>query len=231
MLAYDPDYVSTMMDSDFDPHIAICVVAGLMSEGDAEFYKECKKNKPTGDDLIRFKTLDSIRKMGKSTNYASVYGAGAPTIARSAGVSNSLGKTLFTGYWDLNWAVKAIAADQSTFEDSTGQKWLINPVNGFCYSLRAEKDIFSTLCQGTGSFFFDRWVDTVMSLMLDRFGVKRLSAAFHDEYVTVFKDTPTNREEMEAITHKAIGLVNEEYLLRRELGCDVQFGKDYSEIH
>ena len=55
-----------------------------------------------------------------------------------------------------------IEKEQVIIEDSRGGKWLINPINGHCYSLRSEKDIFSTLAQGTGSFFFDMWVDKIL---------------------------------------------------------------------
>ena len=221
MLAYDPEYVNTMMDSTYDPHIQMALTAGLISQ---EQFDDFKAGNPDA-------WTKKARKMGKACNYASVYGAGGATIARSAGVSKGEGENLHAAYWKLNWSVTAIAEDQTTFTDSRGGMWLINPINGFCYSLRAEKDIFSTLCQGTGSFFFDRWVDYVLEGMYSRFGVKRLSACFHDEFVSVFKDTEANRKIMEEITLKAIDNVNEEYMLRRDLGCDVQFGTDYSQIH
>lgn len=221
MLAYDPEYVATMMAPDYDPHIQMALTASLISEEEFDEFKKGNKSD----------NAKAARKLGKSTNYASVYGAGAETIARGAGVEKSMGKVLYDAYWELNWSVKAIAEDQVTFVDKRGDMWLINPVNGFCYSLRAEKDIFSTLCQGTGSFFFDRWVGHILEKMYDRFRTKRLSACFHDEYVAVFKDTEANREIMSAITYDAIEEVNKEYMLRRDLGCDVQFGKTYADIH
>ena len=61
--------------------------------------------------------------------------------------------------------------------------------------------------------------------------MKRLNGEFHDEYITSFGDSKPNRESMEGTTHKALKDVNNKYMLRRELGCDVQFGKSYSEIH
>lgn len=178
--------------------------------------------------------LDSfVIRQGKVTTITGncVYGSGAETLSRTSGMSLQNAKAAIEGYWKLNWSVKAIADDQCVIEDSCDRKWLVNPVNGFAYSLRGEKDIFSTLCQGTGSFFFDVWVDCILEKMEKRFGVRRLNAQFHDEYVTTFRDTEVNREEMERITKEAIEEVNERYLLRRDLGCDVQFGKDYSQIH
>jgi len=221
MMAHDPDYVNTMMADDYDPHIQMALTAGLISQEEFDNFKKGEKTNWAVEQ----------RRIGKKVNYVAVYGGGAEAIARDAGVSKREGKNLHTAYWELNWSVKAIAEEQCVIVDSRKQKWLINPINGFAYSLRTEKDRFSTLAQGTGSFFFDRWVDNVLTLMQQRFGVKRLSAAFHDEFVAVFKDTEKNRTTMEEITHKAIEMVNEEYGLRRKLACDVAFGKNYSEIH
>ena len=42
-----------------------------------------------------------------------------------------------------------------------GKKWIFNPVSQFWYSLRAEKDRFSTLNQSTGVYCFDQWIKRV----------------------------------------------------------------------
>ena len=75
------------------------------------------------------------------------------------------------------------------------------------------------------------WVDNVMTSMYSKFGVKRLNGLFHDEFITSFKDTPENRVAMEDMTVAAIDKVNDDYLLRREMGCDCQFGSTYADIH
>lgn len=108
-----------------------------------------------------------------------VYGGSPDAISRSAGIDLSLAKKLHEGYWKLNWSVKAIAEEQCVFEDSRKQKWLINPINGMAYSLRTEKDRFSTLCQGTGSYFFDMWVDNMINKMQEMFKRKTLTGSFH----------------------------------------------------
>jgi len=46
-----------------------------------------------------------------------------------------------------------------------------------------------------------------------------------------FKDNENNRQVMEDITRSAIKEVSEDFMVRRELDCDVQFGINYSEIH
>jgi hypothetical protein len=209
------------MEEDFDPHILMALSSGMITQ---EEFNDFKKG-------VKPAHVKSARKAGKATNYASVYNAGAETIARSAGVPLSTGKQLFEGYWKLNWAVKKIAEEQYVFTCKKGCKWLVNPINGFCYSLRKESDKFSTLCQGTGSYFFDMWVDNTLNNMLQTFNVKRLCGSWHDEYVLRFRDTPSNRERMEQMVDLSIEQVNQTYLLRRPLGCEVQFGKRYSDIH
>jgi DNA polymerase I-like protein with 3'-5' exonuclease and polymerase domains len=175
--------------------------------------------------------ITAARKKGKTTNYASVYNAGAAAIARAAGVSLEEGKILHEAYWKLNWAVKAIAEEQIVITDKRGNKWLINPVNGFLYSLRKDSDRFSTLAQGTGSYMFDMWVDAVLEEMYSLFKRKTLTGSFHDELILCIADDEKWKNLFKEIVEKAIDTINERYKLRRLLGCDVQFGYRYSEIH
>ena len=160
-----------------------------------------------------------------------MYNAGAAKIAQAAGVSLAEGKALHEAYWKLNWSVKAIAEEQVVIRDSKGNKWLVNPVNGFAYALRKESDRFSTLAQGTGSYFFDMWVDAILDQMQAKYGKKTLTASFHDENVLVIKDLPKYKEEFKEIILSSIDIVNEKYKLRRKLGCDTQYGYRYSDIH
>lgn len=221
MLPYDPDYVATMMSPDYDPHLTTALSSGMISQEQFDQYM--------GGDKDPF--VHGQRAKGKTTNYCSVYNGGPEAIALASGMTLKEAKQAHKGYWELNWAVKAIAEDQCVFTCSKSKKWLINPVNGFCYNLRKDSDRFSTLAQGTGSFFFDMWVDKVIMAVYNKFGVKRLSGCFHDEFILVFKDTGGNRKIMEDITTQAIKDVSEEFYLRRELGCDCQFGSTYADIH
>ena len=221
MLPWDPEYVQTMQEDDFDPHILMALTAGMITNEEFNQFKLGEKSA----------NAKAARKKGKTTNYASVYNAGAPKIAQAAGVSLKEGKTLHEAYWKLNWSVKAIAEEQCVIKDSLGNKWLVNPINGFCYALRKESDRFSTLAQGTGSFFFDMWVDSILDQMQERYGRKTLTASFHDENVFVIKDSPKYRGEFKEMITKAIEDVNVKYKLRRKLGCDTQYGQRYSDIH
>lgn len=221
LIVHDPDYVKTMMSPDYDSHIHMALTANMITQDEYDrFLKEDKTE-----------NAKAKRKLGKTANYSLVYGASPETLARSSGMSLEEAKTLHKSYWQLNWGVKAIAEDQYTFVDSRGSRWLVNPINGFCYSIRADKDIFSTLIQGTGSYFFDLWVSYILKAMYDKYRRMMLSLLYHDEFMLRIKDKPKYRKEFADFTYKAIDKVNEVFKLRRDLGCDVAFGKTYADIH
>lgn len=225
MIPHDPEYVATMMEDDYDPHIATAFASGSITAAQAEGYK--------------LKTLDAgimemvkgKRAVGKTVNYASVYKAGAAKIAITAKISKEEAEIALGGYWKLNWAVLEIEKEQVIITDAKGGKWLLNPINGHLYSLRSEKDIFSTLAQGTGSYFFDMWVDNILEGQFEKWGRKTLTASWHDEVVLVHKDSEKFKQEMGDIVKGAIDKVSGQFMLRRKLGCEVQFGQRYSEIH
>lgn len=221
MLPHDPEYVATMQEEDYDPHILMALTAGMVTKKEFEDFKRGEKSA----------NAKAARKKGKTTNYASVYNAGAPKIAQAAGIPLKEGKQLHEAYWKLNWSVKAIAEEQVVIRDSKGGKWLVNPINGFCYSLRKESDRFSTLAQGTGSYFFDMWVDNILNETQARYGRKTLTGSFHDECILCVKDSEKFKQEFTEIIKEAVDKVNTDYKLRRKLGCEVQAGKRYSEIH
>lgn len=225
MIPYDPEYVSKMMEDDYDPHLETAVASGTVTPLEAQGYK--------------MKTLDKEmmliikgkRAVGKTTNYASVYGAGAAKLALTADISLKEAEAAVKGYWELNWAVKAIAEDMTVIKCDRGFSWLLNPLNGHLYSLRSVKDVFSTLAQGTGSYLFDMWVDQILTKQEEKWGRKSLTGSFHDEVIIVVKDKPEVVEAMEKVVRDSIDVVSEKFMLRRKLGCDCQFGYRYSEIH
>ena len=214
MLPHDPDYVATMMDEDYDAHISTALTADMITREQFDLFMGMDE-KTRSDPSVKL-----ARSKGKSTNYSSVYNIGADALARDLGVPVTEAKNLLNAYWELNWSVKVIAEEQLVFEDAYG-KWLINPVNAFCYSLRKESDRFSTLCQGTGSFYFDMWLSYVLDEMQERWGTKVLNGSFHDEFITNFKDTQKFRDIMKGIVLDSIEKVNKTFFLRRKLGCDV----------
>jgi hypothetical protein len=233
MIPHDPEYVATMSEKGFDPHLAIANMAGIMSNEQVAEYKHLKSlgDALTEDQKKVFEYLGKIRQTGKSGNYACQYGSGAETLARAAGISLDVAKKVVDGYGKLNWAIKAISGEQCVIKDSKGGMWLVNPINGFAYSLRGEKDKFSTLCQGTGSFFFDMWTDEILEKMQARWSKKTLTFTAHDENVFCIKELQEPINEVSGMIKDSIGIINNRYCLRRELGCDTQIGKRYGEIH
>jgi len=221
LIPHDPDYVATMSAADYDSHLNMAVVAGFITHEEMEAHKAGNETPET----------KAARKLGKTCNYAAVYNSGAATLARGGGFDLKTAERLLEGYWRLNWGVKAIAEEQYVIKDALSNIWLVNPINGFCYPLRKEADRFSVLAQGTGSFIFDVWIDECLRLQKESFGKGILTFSAHDEQVVVFKDNLHNRARMTEITNEALDIVNKKYKLRRVVGCDIQFGRSYAEIH
>ena len=219
MYPYDPDYVDEMNTPDFDPHIDMCIQGNMMTVEEGQQYKDADEGFKT---TRIYKALHKLRKQGKQTNYSCVYGAGAESVARGAKISLAGGKKLVETYWKRNWSVKAIAKDQRT-KKCHGLSWLWNPVAKLWYYLKYDKDRFSTLNQGTGTYCFDAWVK--------KFRSKRgqLTGQFHDEVILTVKTG--HRDAVIQLLKWAIQEVNKDLKLNRELDVDVEFGTRYSDIH
>ena len=217
---YDPDYVAEMSVPGFDEHLDLAVRAGYITSDDYDFYTQADED--TVNDKDRFKAIKKTRKKFKPVNYSAVYGVGAPKLSRTTGMSQAEAKVLLEAYWDRNWAVRQFAKDQ-TVKTVNGQMWVKNPVNGFWYTLRYEKDIFSTLNQGTGAYCFDQWVAHYLTKRPNIVG------QFHDESINRVKRG--EEKEHESVLRWAINKVNEKLKLNIKLDIDVQFGTDYSTIH
>jgi len=229
----DPEYVKEQSHADFDPHLLIAGLAGLVSDKDiAEFKLGLNEdNSPVGKlNKDQFKHIKkSVRPKGKATNYGCQYGAGAKNISRQAKVSFQVAELLHAAYWEANWSIKEIAASTEV-KAACGEKWQRNTVNGIWYWLKAEKDRFSTLCQGTGSFVFDMWLEQVFVICQTRW--KRdpqVHAQFHDEFILKCK---SNLKDLwSEVVMTAIAQTNGLLGMRREMNCDVQFGVSYDQIH
>lgn len=182
---------------------------------------DLKKLSPDKQEEL-FERIDSIRSVAKTVNYGSQYGAGAAKLSKTGGIPLSQAKELHGAYWSKNWAIKAFASKQH-IKEVDGEMWVYNPVSGFYYSLRYEKDIFSTVVQSTGVFCFDVWMSCVLKRR------RQKTAEFHDEGVWVI---PEGREkEFEEILRDALEEANEILQLNRRLDIDVKFGKSYDKIH
>ena len=227
MWKYDPNYVTEMSKPGYDPHLGVGVFAGLITQEEADFFKLISKkldNKEevSSEEIIRYKAIGVKRSLSKTVNFAGVYGAGPPKIAKSSGMPLDKAYSLHKAYWDLNWSVKQIAKD-TRHKIVDGKMWLYNPVSGFYYSLRYEKDKFSTLNQGTGVYCFDNYVREVRQM-----GYK-ICGQFHDEII--FPLQIGNEERVKQDLLKCIDNVNDKLKLNVKLGISIQFDRRYSEIH
>ena len=129
---------------------------------------------------------------------------------------------IFDAYWEVNKSIKQVVAEQIT-KKVGNRSWLKNPINGFWYFLKNEKDKFSTLVQGTASYVFDVWLGFVL------LETQNLIGQFHDEFILRERESDTER--VTSIVQKAIEETNDYLKLDRTLGIDIQSGKRYSDIH
>jgi len=197
----------------FDPHLDLAEFAGALTHEEVEEYKNHNETKVTKD----------TRSMYKSVNYAATYGVGDATMSRTAKCSKEEAHGLLEAYWEKNWSIRAVAEAQIVKTISDGSKWLYNPLSKLWYSLRSDKDRFSTLNQGTGVFCFDMWIMKVRSVR------KELTGQFHDEIILTVKIG--HREECKKLLKWAINEVNKDLKMNRELDVDIKFGSHYNEIH
>jgi hypothetical protein len=216
MWPHDPEYVKEMMTPDFDPHLDLALSDKAITKEESDGYKQGLLSTTS---LSKVKPIRSIYKNG---NYSCTYGAGPPKIAKTIGGTLEQGKRIHTAFWKRNWSLKEIAK-RCTVRTINGRHWIFNPVSGFWYSLRNDKDRFSTLNQSTGVFCFDVWVSCVLSRR------EQLTAQFHDEVVLEVKKG--YQEEVRKLLKEAIKEANEILSLNRELDIGIDFGKNYAEIH
>lgn len=208
---HDPEYVEEMNIEGYDPHLSLALSAGEVSQIAIDAYKN-------GTD----KSIRPIRDIFKNGNYACQYGAGPPRLALTANIPLRKAEQVHKAYWKKNWAIKVVAKEQKV-KTIKGMMWLLNPINKFWYYLKYEKDIFSTLVQGSASYVFDLWAGNFREVR------SQLTAQFHDEVVLCVKKG--FRFEAACLLISALNRTNEQLNLNRKLGIDVQFGDNYSEIH
>ena len=210
MKPLDPDYVEAMSREGFDPHLDLALHAGVITQDDIDKHNSGERS------------LKALRKNYKVVNYSATYGVGAPKLARETGMTKGEAKTLLEAFWSRNWAIEKVASTLRVRELFNGM-WLKNPVSGFWYSLRSDKDRFSTLNQGTGVYCFDSWVKECRGMGLETIG------QFHDEIIVLTKEG--DEDKSENIMQMSINNVNDQINLNVPLGTDVQFGKTYADIH
>jgi hypothetical protein len=210
MTPHDPEYVATQQTEGFDAHLDLAKFAGAVTQ------EEIDQHNKTG-------SLKSLRKNYKVTNYSATYGIKPLGLSRRGGFSVAEAEKLLTAFWERNWALEAIAKKTKTKKTRDGKMWLYNPVSRFWYSLRHDKDKFSTLNQSTGVYCFDTWLGYCVKGGLDDIG------QFHDESIFLVKkgDEP----ETVGVIEESMRKTNEKLKLNVTLSTSPEFGDNYSEIH
>jgi hypothetical protein len=207
---YDPDYVNEMRVDDYDPHLDIAMRAGFLTKEQVDEHKK------------GIKSYKEERQKGKGVNFSATYKVGANTLSRNFGFTLTESKNLLKTYWDRNKAILDVERDVER-KTIGNQLWIKNPISRFWYSLRAEKDIFSTLNQGSAVYVFDVWVGFIRKK-----GIK-LSYQCHDEHLSALKEG--DKDLWDSIIRWAMDKVNEKLKLNVPIGCSIDFGKTYKEVH
>jgi len=206
----DPAYVSEMEQPGYDSHLDIAKTHGVVTQQDID------------DHHNNIVNLDGVRKKFKVVNYAAVYGIQALSLSRDLRITTKEAQSMLDAYWERNWAVpKAMKSIRIKVVDM--RRWVLNPVSGFWYELRHEKDIFSTINQSTGVFIFDSFVFKLIENNL----IPALQ--FHDE-VLLYVDC-NDLHKAEKVLESSIQDVNQEISLNVEIKYDAKIGDNYAEVH
>jgi len=214
---YDQEYVLDQMKEGYDPHLDLALRAGAITEDQIEQHKlYAKTGGKEGEDF------SETRDIYKRANYSCIYGVGIPGLSALTGLPLKETRQLIKDYWDRNWAIKQLIKDV-TVKIVDNQMWLYNPVSRYWYAIRNEKDIFSTLNQGTGSFIFDLWVNILISKGHIPF------LQYHDEVLV--NAVPDKKQEMIKDFKAAMEGVNTILNLNVKIDVDVQFGPTYADVH
>lgn len=227
MYFFDPEYVTLMRVKDFDPHIDIAVLGELINKEEANRYKELdKKDKRTEEEDKEYHKLKDIRHDAKTVNFSCVYGAGPPKIAETLKKPVEFAEKLHQAYWERNKAVKEVA-NSTIVKEVYGQKWQYNPISGFWYYLKAEKDKFSTLNQGSGAYIFDYWLRKSRE-KLKPIGVP-IILQYHDEKAGICLQF--QKEIVKQVLTEAMEELNQDLKLNVPIGFSIDFGDNYASVH
>jgi hypothetical protein len=231
----EPKAIEILSDPDYDTHTQLGIYAGLMTEEEESFYKWYKKGtknisllpkifKVYNEEELseQFTRINGIRNKSKTTSYSALYGIGTKKLAKELKISRKEAEQLLDGYWKLNNSVKFFAESCKT-KEVRGQLWVLNPGNGYYYTLRKMNDIFSTVNQGYGSYLHILWCRNVRTL-----GVK-IVGNFHDEILTVCKKE--DYKDVKAKLHLAMEMANKQAKLRVPLKVEVKKGLNYGDVH
>jgi hypothetical protein len=220
---YDPQYVEDMNVPGYDSHLEIGKLAGIISQEQIDFYtnynEEANNSKK---EIEEYKNIKGVRNKAKIVNFSATYKIGAEALARNSGMSVKEARNLLDIYWERNKAIKQVE-NSCEIKEIGGQKWLKNPISGYWYSLRTDKDRFSTLNQGSAAYVFDIWITYLRQL-----GIKP-AMQYHDE--VLFNVPKGKEEEVKNKISEAMKMTNERLKLNIEVTCSTKFSDNYADCH
>lgn len=207
---YDPKYVEDMNVEGYDAHLEIAVLAGFLTQEQADAHKNGTQS------------FKAIRNKAKITNFSATYKIGADALSRNANIPLKEARKLLKIYWERNKAI-LLVENECLIMEAGGKRWLKNPISGLWYSLRNDKDKFSTLNQGTAVYVFDIWLKNIIEQ-----GVK-VAFQYHDEIL--FNVEEGYKKIIERKIEKAVELTNNKLKLNVPVGCSIEWGLNYSNVH
>lgn len=214
MHPYDPEYVATKNTPGYDSHLGFAVFAGALTQEQADAH------------IAKEEDHGKVRGIYKTANYALQYGAGASTVGKSAGIKLKEAKKVKDAYWALNHSIVKCADNLDVIiVKESKEMWVKNLINGYYYSLRTEKDKFSTLCQGSASYILD------MFIFLMRKRGWKINHQYHDEILFNIVDTPENRKKVDDDIQYCMKVINTNYNFEIDQSAAPEFGESYASVH
>ena len=182
------------------------------------------------------------RSRSKSLKYASSYGASAPKIAKTLGVSKAEGEEIYNAFWEASKPLKLLKEKLEQFWEVTGDKQWIQGIDGRRIYTRSKHSLVNALFQSCGAIimetaglYMNRWlggirqsIDGAPAYLYKGSWVYRVGF-FHDEYL--FDNPPDIADEIGQLGVKSIIKAGEYLKLRVPLDAEYKVGKSWRETH
>jgi DNA polymerase I-like protein with 3'-5' exonuclease and polymerase domains len=215
-----------MRTEGYDPHLDIAVLSGLLTPQQVQRYKDLKNlNSLTEEENNEFNSISAIRSIAKNGNFAMTYKAFPKKVSETINQPLHVAEKLHKIFWERNKAINQVEKNIK-IKIIGNQKWIQNPVSGFWLYLKNEKDLFSTLNQNTGVFFFDTWLKNIR----ENFKHKILICLqYHDELM--FFCRIEDKEFASQCLNEAIEKTNKQIKLNVTISTSETWGNNYAQCH
>lgn len=226
---FDKEYVEEQMRDDFDSHMDIGRIAGLVTDEEIALWRELRKlddaHKLNDVGKKKYNELEEKRDLYKLTNFSALYGVGAETMSRQSKQPEDFCRRLLDTYWKRNWSVNAFADTLEVKKvldwDNKEHLYVQNPLNKNWYYLKHEKDKFSAVNQSSGQYVLDVYI-----LLVNR--KYDVYFQYHDELMILVKDKDV--EEARKYLQQCIEELNNILKLNIEVKASYKYGQSYAEV-